>query len=469
MNTFLKLSFVLLFVSVSYANNVINNLVKLPKHFKVEHTFSGDLNETESFHLIFSKNKKNKLFTIHPYVFDGTNITPLDNITNDSSYSLVSFHRDNNILSLLLSFKEDKKDFIKRININLLSKEIEESDAIENEDFSTSIREENRSILINKNKKEIRIVEFKNKSDIKVLKYSYNKRDDKYRDFFDANIEAVKTNEFVANGSVAELRAYLDGENIIFTKEIKENISTEVVSIPLNKKELFPSKILVFKLNNSDNTYKKITSFYHDKKLYQFANNKKHGEIKITSTSSKKGSTIKLDQSLTQQLVQKHNFKGFDDFLKAAGKSKYNTTLTINNTEDGNLKVRVDYVNIEYSYHYNWWWHHRMMHMHMMHQQIQFNAPAGFGPTQPNDFHFNTYDIPKEKRYFEFVINNQNEVISNTKTKTLYKEVDKKEYIDKLEEIQDYKQESSCFLENSFRFIAYSKKNKGFIIQTNTL
>ncbi|MDE0535533.1 hypothetical protein, partial [Tenacibaculum sp. L6] len=179
--------------------------------------------------------------------------------------------------------------------------------------------------------------------------------------------------------------------------------------------------------------------------------------------------TIKLDQSLTQQLVQKHNFKGFDDFLKAAGKSKYNTTLTINNTEDGNLKVRVDYVNIEYSYHYNWWWHHRMMHMHMMHQQIQFNAPAGFGPTQPNDFHFNTYDIPKEKRYFEFVINNQNEVISNTKTKTLYKEVDKKEYIDKLEEIQDYKQESSCFLENSFRFIAYSKKNKGFIIQTNTL
>ncbi|CAL2103769.1 conserved protein of unknown function [Tenacibaculum sp. 190130A14a] len=469
MNTFLKFSFVLLFVSISYANNTITSLIKLPKHFKVDHTFSGDLSNTTSFHLIFSKNKKNKLHTIHPYIFDGNDITTLEAITNEFAYNIVSFHKEDTVLSLLLSFTKDKKEFIKRIDIDLSSNSIKENEAINHEDFSTSIRKKNSSILVYKNKKEFKLIAFKGTDKVKTLTYTYDKNFDKYRDFFDSHIEAVKTDEFVANGSVAKLRAYLDDSKLIFTKENTIHGYTEYLSIPLNKEELIPSNITSFKNRNSEGAYKKITSFYHNNKLYQFANNKKTGSIKIHSLDNGNSSTINIDQSLLKSLVKTNHFNGFEAFLKAAGKNKHNTTITVNKTKDDNVKVRVDYVDIEYSYHYNWWWHHHMMHMNMMHQQIQFSAPAGFGPTQPNDIHFNNYEAVKEKKYFEFVIDNENKLVNNTLSETTYKEVDKKHFIDKLEEISDFKHESSCFLKASFRFIVYSRNLKGFIIQTNNI
>jgi hypothetical protein len=39
------------------ATEIFNNQIKIPKHYKTENTFSGDLSDTNSFHLIFAKNK----------------------------------------------------------------------------------------------------------------------------------------------------------------------------------------------------------------------------------------------------------------------------------------------------------------------------------------------------------------------------------------------------------------------------
>jgi hypothetical protein len=198
---------------------------------------------------------------------------------------------------------------------------------------------------------------------------------------------------------------------------------------------------------------------------------KKNGYIKIYDINTKKVlKEISIDNNLNAFIKGNEDFDGIENFLKKANKVKHNATITVNKTKNNNLKIRVDYVNKTYSYNYNWWWHHHhfMMHQQMIMNQVNFSRPGGFGPVQPNDFHFKNYLIKKGKRYFELVLN-QNYVLLNTNEDTIYKEVNKQKYIDQLEKITDLKKESSCFLKDSFRYIGYSRNLNAFTIMTNKL
>ncbi|WGH74614.1 hypothetical protein P8625_10990 [Tenacibaculum tangerinum] len=468
MNLLLKFSFFFLFVSMSYANTV-RNLVTLPKHFKVEDTFSGDLSEKESFHLIFSKNKQNRKNTVHSFIYDGKTITELQPFESVEKYSLISFHKKQGILSLLLSYKEKNKEYIRRVDINLNTKEIKQETPFVHEDYLSSIRENDRSILIYKTKEEITISQFIGINQPKKFTYTFRKKNDDYSTFFNENkLEAIKTNEFIANGSTANFRVYFDENHLIFTKESTSDNITNVVTVPLDEKDFIPSKIKTFTNKKADGIYKKFTSFYFDSKIYQFGNDKKTGSIKIHHITTNKSKLINVDDSLSSKIKGNDAFAGVTAFLKQAGKNKHKTTITANPTKNNKIKVRVDYVNIDYSYHYNWWWHHQQFMMWQQ-QNMMRTIPSGFGPSQPNDIYFNTYTFAEEKRYFEILLDSEGNLLNEELPETMYKEIDKKKYIEKLEEIKDFKYESSCFLKNSFRFISYSRKQQGFIFQTNKL
>jgi len=470
MNLFLKISFVFLFVHISYANDVI----KLPKHFKTENTFSGDLSATNSFHLVFSKNKKNKMYSVHSFLFDGENVIKLTPFENKKSYSLLSFHKKNDVLSLLLTYKIKKDNYLQRVDINTTTKEITKKEPALHKDFVTVIRDDNRSIVIYKSDEDFSIFQYNGTDNVLKSTLKLDKENKAYDDFFEGKkIDAVKTNEFVANGSTLNSRVYLDNSDLIFTKENTKDNYTEVVKVSLNDKELKRSEIKKYDNKREGKAYKKFTSFYQNNKIFQFGNDKKEANIKIYNTNNSNNTDIKIDDSLVSKIKGNDSFSGIESFLKQAGKNKHNTTITVNPTKNNKLKVRVDYVDITYSYHYNWWWHH---HQFMMWQQqnmimnnVRSSIPSGFGPRQPNDLYFNSYIIKKEKRYFELLLNTNNEILNEELPDNIYKEIDKKEFIDKLENMKDIKHESSCFLKNSYRYIGYSKKLKGFIIQTNKI
>lgn len=483
MKLFINFSFVLLFIATSFANTITNNIIKLPKHFKTEKTFSGDLNDNESFHLIFSKNKQNKMYTIHPFLFNGKEITEINPFENNKEFSTISFHKKNNILTLLLSYKEKKKHLLKRVSINLLTKKVTENTPIDHEDFSTVITNKSNSILLYKTDDKISIKKFDGNDKQKSFSFEL-KKDSSYKDFFkDQNISTIKTDEFVANGSTQQVKLYYKDNILYFTKEGDKPLNVNVAGFSLNNKKKSVTQFLKFDLNTntepeyfsfknySDKKFNKATSYFSDRKLFQIAMTKKKGYIKIYDINTKKAiKEISIDNNLNAFIKGNEDFDGIEIFLKKASRVKHNATITVNKTKNNNLKIRVDYVDKTYSYNYNWWWHHHqfMMQQQMIMNQVNFSRPRGFGPAQPNDFHFENYLIKKSKRYFELVLN-QNYDLLDSNEDTIYKEVDKQKYIDQLEKITDLKKESSCFLKDSFRYIGYSRNLNAFTITTNKL
>lgn len=475
MNRILFFAITIFFVCSSFANTIVDKVIKLPKHFKVENTFSGNLSNTKSFHLVFSKNKKNKQYTIHSYLFDGKNVEAIKPIENDKEYQVISFHQQDNMLTLLLSFKKKKDKFLRPVSINLETKKVIESEPIAHEDFSTSFREKNRSVLIYETDDKLTIKEFVGASQPTESELVFSGKKDIIKKYLkDNSIVPVKTNEFVKNGAVSSLKGYLTGKNLLISKDNDNDNTTQVLNLNFSTKKIEPSGIKNFTNLNGEKEFKKFTSYINNDKLYQLGLNKKNGKIKISDIKSNKTTnTIDLNASLTSKIKGNKDFQGMENFLKNAGKNKYKATITVNNTNENKVRVRVDYVDKTYNYHYNWWWHHTQFMMwqqqQMMMNHARMSVPSGFGPRQPNDFAFEIASVENEKRYFELVIDVNGQLVDGELPNTIYKEIDKKQYIDKLEDVKDIKHESSCFLKDEFRYIGYSKKIKAFVFQTNKI
>ncbi len=478
---------VLLVAAISHANNVI----QLPKHFKVKKTFSGDLNDTESFHLVFSKNKKTKEQTIHSYIFDGDKTLTLPLINSKNKYSVITFHYDNDILSVLLQFEKERKNFLKRIDYDLKQSTVSESDVFSHEDIYSTIRLKDKSILVYKYEDSISINSYMNNKKPIRKTYKFKDRNDEvYKFFKDKYVSPIRTNEFVSNGATNNLRLYYHDNALTFTKDgdIKQravgffNIDisdkkqyniTETLSISLKDDVLKPT-LKTFN-NPSKKKFKKATSYFFKGNLFQLGLSKTEGSILISDISTgKKLNQITIDSSILNKIKASKDFKGLEYFLKKAGKNKHNATITVNETKTDKLILRVDYVDANYTYNYNWWHHHMMFQQHqMMHQNmmnnIRTNLPSRFGPSQPNEVSLNYVIKNKKDRYFELLISKDGEIFNKTLPETKHKEINKKEYIDKLKKNTSLSKKSSCFLKNTFRHIGYSRTLKGLVIQTNKI
>lgn len=483
----MKNSIILLFVFVCVfsvkANNIDPNRITIPKEYKTEKTFSGNLSGENSFHLIFTKNKQTRNFEVFTYLFDGVQIEKLPNIISNKSYSVVSFHQKNDVLTLLLSYTIKKKSFLKRINYNLITKNKTDFQSFSNNDFSTCITQKQRSILVYKSRLKLKILDFN--GDESPLKKEYvfkDPRDAVHLFLKGKSIAFVKTDEFVQNGSTNITRLYFENNTLFFTRDSDEplNVSiagfslnskkkniTQVLRIDLNDSELLP-RILTFE-NRGGEKFKKATSFFSNNKLFQLALSKKMGFINIADVNTGKSlNNFSLEALMNSQIKGNPEFQGIETFLKNAGRNKYNATITANKTINNRIRIRVDYVDITYSYNYNydWFWQqHQQFHM----QNVQINSPSGFGPRVINEDAFLNATISKGKRFFEVLIDVDGNLLNEELPHTFYKDIDKKKYIDKIEDVDNFKYQSSCFLSESFRFIAYNKRLNHFTVQKENL
>lgn len=455
------LSIAIFFTSYAFANNINFNEIVIPKNFKTDRTFSGDLSDTDSFHLIFGKNRKTKSYTVLAYFFDGKETLELPSLTNEKPYNVLSYHYKNNILSLLLTYNVNKKKtFLKRINYNLKENILEESDVLDHTNIENVIRVKDRSILLYKEGEVLFVKEFIGNYPI-IIKTLKVDKVSSFSDYFkDKYVAIIKNNEFVKNGSLSKLKLYYNNHSLIFTKDTDLFRNTEFIKLNLSKDSLSIEKKTFD--NETEGNFQKMASFFSDDKLYQFIQTKEKSFINFFDTNTgQKLSTFFLDESLNGYVKNNSNFQGISNFLKHSKKTNYIVTITANKTINNKIRIRLDYVDIDYSYQNNF------LQFNQMNQGVmRQNLPTGFGPKINDDFVFNNAVVEKEKRFFELIIDKKGTLLNEKLPETIYKEIDKKKEVDHLKGISHFKYQSSCFLKNSFRYMAYDKSTKSFIINT---
>lgn len=413
------------------------------------------------------------MYAVHTYVYDGKDIKELGIIESKKKNDIVSFHQNSNVLTLLLNYSIRSNSFIQKVSVNLNTKEIKNSNVESHNDFAASFREKNRSVLIYKTDKKIFFKQFVGIDNVVKNEFLFENDTYETKEFFEDNsIAAIKTSEFISNGSTAKLKAYLNKNTVFFTNENERKSSTQLLSFSLTENKLEKPNRKTYTVRHEGSSLKRATSFINEDEIYQLVLDKKGGAIVISNIIyGFKIKRIDLNSSINSKIKGNKEFQGIEKFLKNASKKKYNPTITANKTNTNKVRIRVDYVDITYSYNYNWWWeHNHMMHMNNFHnQQIRVSIPRNFGPSQPSFYDFENATIAKEKRFFELVIDEKGVIYNEELPTTTYKEINKKEYINKLENITNLYMASSCFLKNSFRYIGYNRNLKEFIIQTSTL
>lgn len=444
--------------------------IKLAKHYKVESTFSGDTSNKESFHLIIAKNIKKKQFEIIPIANKEGDLTQLDGIAFDKVPSILSFHKNEDTVSLIVSKKGRKEDEFTVVDVNLTTGKNTKSKTINGKNYRTIIRKENENLLLFSDDDEIKIFKANNANTLKVIVAKGTKETkDLLKAIDKGSIDAINTDEFVSNGSINAIRAYSDDDAIVISNENEKDGITYVSKIDLNEGAEVDLKSVKYG-SESSKKIKKQTSYVNGSKLYQLKTNKKNADISIYNLDSDE----KTDLNLNNVSVSKKSkgFESVDDFIKQSAKSANEPTMTINNTKTGNLSVRFDYVNKkEYNYQYNWWWyHHWMFHQHFMmmqQQQIIRNNIPRYGPNP--DLEDYSY-VVKEKHFFEIVLDTKSTVIPDAKSEeTFYNDIDKKKHIKAIDDNTKIKHASSVFINNKLWYFGYDKKTKNFRVLSKNL
>nr|WP_321245494.1 hypothetical protein [uncultured Psychroserpens sp.] len=460
----MKFLTILLLVFCITGNPNNNSSVTLGKNFKVETTFSGNTSKNQSFHLIVAKNKEKENFEIIPVSNNDGSLKKLESIVFKTEPSIVSFHNTNETVSLIVSSEENRKDKFTIVDVNLASGVSKTLETFSGEDFKTVIRKDHKNTLIFSNKDTLKIIVVDGMNPLKTINVETTDDDEVFlKDLNISSLDAVNTDEFVANGSIEEFRAYGEGDDVFITRENKRTSHTTISRISLEDDISSYIESTVFKSQSGEKT-KKSTSFFNGKNLFKLQLDKKEGNVSVYDLDATKSSN--LDLSSVKISKNSKQFDGIDHFLKKASKYANEPTISVNKTKSGDLAMRVDYVNKEtYQYQYNWWWWHhwmwqnQMFHNQMMQQHINNSVPKGFGPAQPN---FDFYYSKTESHFFEIVINTNNENVKIDNVETVHKFIDKKKYIDKLDEDTNVKHASTVFLDDELRYFGYDKKTKSF-------
>jgi len=448
------------FISISaFANNTFNEpTFKLEKHYKIIGSFSGDVEEKDSFHLLITKNKDTDRYEILPLMLLNDAFKQLKSISYPKQPSIVSYHASNGILSLVVSSENRKKKFIDIVDINLTTGLYKRSSAIDAENFKATIRKPKANYLVFSNNEEhLEILTVLNSKSMDSLKIPFIPETKAILEDISAKgLDVVNTDEYVDNGSINPIKVYLFDKDLVITKDNLNRNSTNIIKMPIDAPDSSYVEVKTME-NNIFRKTKKLASFVYRNKLFKLLLNRNEMDVSMYDLTTKE--MISLDINEDAILNKGKSFKGLSKFKKNASKVIYKPTITANATIDGNTVVRINYVDaMTYNYNDNWWWHHEWMWQ----QQIQkLSIPKGFGPhLYIEDYYFET----KSSHFFEFVLDGNDAIAKQESTKTKSAKIDKKTYIDRLTTNKAFKHVSSAFLKNTFRAFIFSKEKKVFTI-----
>ncbi|WP_298952010.1 hypothetical protein [uncultured Nonlabens sp.] len=471
----LLLAFVILTSFIKPDRNTANGF-KIDQNYKVQGTFSGNTQGEDSFHFIIAKNKKEKNYNILPFQFKNEEVVKMDPITFKEQPNVLSFHNNGDQLSVVTSYNEGKSRKFQVVDVNLKDHTVKKSEALDGENYKTTVREKDQNFLVFSEKESLKIVAVKNASDVKDITIEATAAN---KDFLKAlsknNLDAISSQDFVENGSINDFRIYSDQGTITITQENTKEGTTNVAQIDTSDSSNTELKVTNFKSNDSgEGKLKKSTSYVSDNKLFQMNLKKDAATLDIHNLDDKSNKQLNL---LSGDVVSAASSKAAaNSFLKNATKGKNQPTVTVNEARDGALKLRVDYVNKKlYSYNYNWWWHHHWMmqnQMWIMQQQqnrmmLQNSLPR-FGPDVSDAYPIYTVK-EKADSFFEIGLHANGSIMPASDVTTIHKNIDKKSYIDDIDNNKKLKHSSTVFTATTFRYISYNKKTKSFLIHSKSL
>ena len=448
----------------SYAD-VFNDEIKLPDNYKIKGSFSGELSGNSSFHIVVAQDKGKKDYELFVYKYADSEILFLNKATYDNQPTVLSFHSSNDVLTLIVSFQKKRKDYYNIVDFNLKTKKVSISEDTLNENALVTFRDKEVTILLNGDKEELIATKIINsKSFIKINTDKEQYDNVLFNKYFNATIDVINQNEYVKKGSVKNRKAYYKDNILVITKD---------KSTKGNEGKVHDTSLFYFDLNKTGSNISEVVikgsnlpsiseynSYLLDDKLVQITSNGKNAFLLI---HDKKGNKVLSNIDLVTfdftKVTKGKDFVSIEKFLKETKKKKYLTTITLNKTKDLNYFLRVDYVENTYSYNSNWWWWHQ--HMFMMQQQqmmMHNNVPTGFGPSLNNEYeHYFTYE-EEENFSFQLSFDINGNLMKQASDNTIYEVIDKKQYVDELNDDKTLKHSSSCFVEGVFRYVGYNKK-----------
>jgi len=451
-----------------FANNLIANEIILEDHYKVLSTFSGDIEKKQSFHIIIAKNKNTGHIEIIPIAFFNNVLKKYSGIVTifPETPSIESYHivKDKKVSFLIMfGFKTPRKKCV--VDIDFSSGEISPANFLPNQKLKSTLKLKNKQLVICKDLNDLYVYQISSSNSIIPFKLSKNNNN---KAFFKGNsnnvFDPINTQEFVSNGSINDIKVYGDTlNNLYLTKDILKEKQTYVLTINLSKSigEDINSTVKAFKFSDFK-SFKGMCSYYHDNKLFQLLLSKDQGFIKINDLITGDVRSINITDH-SDFIIASKGFKSLEVFLKNATKSKFKSTITVNEHRDNNhLVLRVDYVSaISYNYHFDWWWYHRRLFW--PEQQIMNNLIRSFGPLNPLVDYYDVVTTEDDEHYFELVMDKKTLQLINKTTEYKFRDIDK---IGISEQNQDktYNYSSSVFLDNKFVQFYQDKKSKAFRI-----
>lgn len=456
-----------------------NKEIKLEKTQKVLSTFSGNVDDTSSFHLILTKNLKDNKHNILPFVFEEEAVNEMPAIEFDNKFEFISFHTNGDIITLITKTKINKEPSIDVMDIDISTGKMTRSEQIFNiEDLKTVVRGPNKNVLLYVNELEISTVTINSANDFKesfILKNNDNE------EFFtrleEKRIDAIKTSEYTEDGSVNEFKAYLINQELMLTQDDQLLGQTNVLKLPTTVDGQQFIELETF-THKSEKRFKKNSSYINNNKLFQLRVGKQDVDLNIFDLDNGKVKTIDLNNS--KVLSHSSDKEATDNFIKGALKSRNQPTIAINTATNSSYSIRLNYENKKtYRYYDNWWWHHNWMWQQNMmfdqmvrdqQRQLMNNLPK-FGPsaTTPEYVLYDNDVLKKRNTAFEIGLDANGEIVPVSDIKTVFKAIDKKAFIDKLEEDKYLRHTSSTFTDEYCSFITYNRKTRAFTIKREQL
>lgn len=466
------------FLILFLVSSVPNKEIKLEKTQKVLSTFSGNIDNNSSFHLILTKNLKTNKHNIIPYVFDEVEIREMPIIEFDNKFHLNSFHVNNGIITLITQTKIDKEMSIDVIDFNTITgKSIRSNKIFTTEDLKTTVRSKNKNVLLYVNEDELSLVTINSAIDFKESFLVKNKENQEFIDrLLTKSIDPINTDEYSKDGSISEFKAYLSENQLLVTQDDQLTGVTNILKLSTNVNGSLSIKPESFNVE-SDKSFKKNSSYLMDNKLFQLRVGKENTDLNIFDFDKDDIKRIDLGSSPIMDISS--NKEAAMNYQKEASKNRNQPTITVNSASNNSFSIKFNFENKNtYRYFNNWWWYHDWMWQQQLiqdriiqQQQRQFinNLPR-FGPSDnvPEIILYNKTSKKKDNS-FEIGLNSNIELLSVSELQTVFREVDKKSYIEKLEEDKYLRHTSSTFTDSTCSYITYNRKTKTFVIKSKPL
>lgn len=452
----------LFFCTTSFATDVFK--YTLEKHHDFKSNTSFEINDNSTVHLLVLKNNKSKKYDLIPFYVNASNETKqFDTVSFVNAPELISYHVNGDILTVLGHYQRTLEIIDYSLSQGTVTKTF-----LDNYKRPKNIfKAVDKTVIVAASKKAetLSIKTIHNSGNTEDLSLTIPQNLQRSINYiFKTKFEVVDTNDYLKDGSIAHIQAYMEHGNFFFASFDKLKNHFSLISV-------HPKETVPFKKSNLKSTgiEKLRDGNMQLKEGNVFALFLAKDDFAVNIYNATSGEEIK-SFSLKNDLA---NFKRIKyikfDFMKESIKGKYKPTLAVNENQDNQYIVTISYVDKNtYAYNY-WWFHHQFMmqqqHMMMMQQNMPSKPGAAFDPYQD----FNGYFFMEKPLPLKIVLDKNLNLIEDGILVTKKRYVDKEKYIQKLNEKSEINSLSVSFLDNTYYYMYTNSSERNIYIKSGAV